>query len=240
MSRPWRMVEILNENGLWLGFHAPTPYYDEELTAQYNAWLLKNRSPEEVAKLRALASVPEGAPVPRLKSPEAAAAPKDRYNTEMAFYMDTERSFYEGMSGYLKGELGVKCPIIGTADHSHTSSPYPMLASLAKLDILDGHVYWEHPGSPAARKHAHGGRSAPFHRGPAFPHRFRRQAVHGQRNEPPFPQRVGRAKEFRSWPRTALSRTGTRSSLTPSSRSCRPTGSRTSVTRSTSRSIRSA
>jgi hypothetical protein len=51
------------------------------------------------------------------------------------------------MSGYLKGTLGVKSPIIGTADHSHTSSGYAMLASLSGLDILDGHVYWQHPGS---------------------------------------------------------------------------------------------
>ena len=66
----------------------------------------------------------------------------------MAFYMDAESKFYQDMSGYLKKDLGVKVPITGTADHSHTSSPYTMLASLSKLDILDGHVYWQHPGSP--------------------------------------------------------------------------------------------
>ncbi|MDR3699192.1 MAG: hypothetical protein P4L56_06120 [Candidatus Sulfopaludibacter sp.] len=142
------IVEILNENGLYLGFRAPTPYYDDELTRLYNTWLQQHRSAEELAKLRGLASVAEGAPVPRLKGQESAAAPKERYNTEMAFYMDTESKFYEDMSGYLKKTLGVKVPITGTADHSHTSSPYSMLASLAKLDILDGHVYWEHPGSP--------------------------------------------------------------------------------------------
>ncbi len=142
------IVEILNENGLYLGFQAPTPYYDDELTALYNKWLERKCTPEELAKLRDLASVPKGAPVPRLKAQEAAAAPKERYETEMAFYMDTESGFYENMSRYLKDELGVKCPIIGTADHNHSGSPYPMLASLSKLDILDGHVYWEHPSVP--------------------------------------------------------------------------------------------
>ncbi|MBZ5623543.1 MAG: hypothetical protein LAQ69_33195, partial [Acidobacteriia bacterium] len=142
------IVEILNENGLYLGFRAPTPYYDEELTRLYNNWLQQNRSPEALNKLRELASVAEGAPIPRLKGQEAAGAPKERYETEMAFYMKTESRFYEDMSGYLKKTLGVKAPITGTADHSHTSSPYSMLASLAKLDILDGHVYWQHPGSP--------------------------------------------------------------------------------------------
>ena len=142
------LVEILNENGIYLGFHAPTTYYDNELTALYNTWLDKNRTPDELKKLRALASAPEGAPVPRLTFQESATAPKERYDAEMAFYMDTESRFYEDMRGYLKTDLGVKCPIIGTADHSHSSSPYPMLASLAKLDALDGHIYWEHPGAP--------------------------------------------------------------------------------------------
>jgi hypothetical protein len=86
--------------------------------------------------------------VPRLRGNEAANAPKERYETEMAFYMDTETRFYQDMSAYLKNTLGVKVPITGTADHSHTSSPYAMLSTLSKLDIVDGHVYWQHPGSP--------------------------------------------------------------------------------------------
>ena len=135
------LVEIVNENGLYPGFRAPTAYYDDELTAQYNAWL--EQHPEQLAKVRT-----PGSPVPRLKSQEIASAPKERYEAEAAFYMDTERRFYEGMSAYLKNELGVKCPIIGTADHSHSGSPYPMLASLAQLDVVDGHVYWEHPEEP--------------------------------------------------------------------------------------------
>jgi hypothetical protein len=142
------IVEILNENGLYLGFRAPTPYYDDELTALYNAWLERNRGPEQLQKLRRLAAVPEGVPIPRLKGQEAATAPPERYDAEMAFFMDTENKFYQEMSAYLKTGLGVKCPITGTADHGHSSSPYPMLVSLSKLDVVDGHVYWEHPGAP--------------------------------------------------------------------------------------------
>ena len=52
------------------------------------------------------------------------------------------------MASYLKDSLGVRVPITGTADHGHSSSSYPMLMSLSKLDIVDGHVYWQHPGSP--------------------------------------------------------------------------------------------
>jgi hypothetical protein len=141
------IVEILNENGLYLGFRAPTPYYDGELTGMYNTWLEKTRTPLQLAALREQAGVPAGAPIPRLRGQDAATAPKERYETEMAFYMETEGKFYNDMNGYLR-QLGVKVPITGTADHSHSSSPYSMLASLAGLDILDGHVYWEHPGSP--------------------------------------------------------------------------------------------
>jgi hypothetical protein len=142
------IVELLNENALYLGFRAPTPYYDEELTRIFNEWLQEKRSPEELKKLRELAGVAEGAPIPRLKGQETASAPKERYATELAFYTDAESKFYRDMSGYLKKDLGVKAPITGTADHSHTSSPYSMLASLSQLDIMDGHVYWQHPGSP--------------------------------------------------------------------------------------------
>ena len=142
------IVELLNENALYMGFRAPTPYYDEELTRIFNAWLQQNRTPEELKKLRELSGVAEGAPIPRLKGQETAAAPPERYATEIAFYTAAETKFYLDMSGYLKQDLGVKSPITGTADHSHTSSPYTMLASLSKLDIMDGHVYWQHPGSP--------------------------------------------------------------------------------------------
>ena len=128
------IVEILNENGIYQGYRAPTPYYDDELTKLYDAWIDRNR-PGEPHR-------------PRLKGSETAAASREQYETEMAFFMDAEERFYQDMSAYLKRDLGVKAPITGTADHSHTSSPYPMLATLAKLDILDGHVYWQHPGSP--------------------------------------------------------------------------------------------
>lgn len=141
------IVEILNENGLWLGFRAPTPYYDQELTDQYNAWLRQKLSAEELRKLREAAGVKGDAPIPRLKGPEVAAAPPERFRAEMSFIMEKENSFYQDMSAYLKNTLGVKSPIIGTADHSHSSSSYPMLASLSRLDIVDGHVYWQHPGA---------------------------------------------------------------------------------------------
>jgi hypothetical protein len=136
------LVEIVNENALYLGFSSRVPFYEDELTKLYNDWLKKKLTPEQLQKVREVSGVTGDAPVPRLKSNEAATAPKERYNAEMAFYMDAENRFYQDMSGYLRKELGVRQPIIGTADHSHTSAPYSMLVSLSKLDILDGHIYW--------------------------------------------------------------------------------------------------
>ncbi len=142
------IVEILNENALWAGFNAPTPYYNDMLTAQYNAWLTKNRSAAEVARLREITGVSADSAIPRLKGPEVGSAPKERFNAEMSFVGYAESKFYLDMASYLKDSLGVEAPITGTADHSHTGSSYPMLESLAKLDVVDGHVYWQHPGSP--------------------------------------------------------------------------------------------
>lgn len=142
------IVEILNENALYMGFRAPTPYYDDQLTEIYNTWLREKLAPAELKKLRELAGVEGDGIVPRLKGPEVAAAPRERFEIEMRFYMETEDRFYQDMSAYLKRTLGVKVPITGTADHSHSGSSYAMLATLSKLDIVDGHVYWQHPGSP--------------------------------------------------------------------------------------------
>ncbi len=136
------LVEIVNENALYLGFSSRVPFYEEELTKLYNDWLRKNLTPEQLQKVRAEAGVTGDSPVPRLKGNEANNAPKERYNAEMNFFMDAENRFYQDMSGFLRKDLGVRQPIIGTADHSHTSAPYSMLASLSKLDVLDGHIYW--------------------------------------------------------------------------------------------------
>jgi hypothetical protein len=142
------IVEIVNENGLWVGFNAPTAYYNDELTTQYNAWLQAKLTPAAVQRLREITGVGPEAQIPRLQGSEVAAAPKERFTAEMNFIADAETKFYVDMARYLKDTLGVKVPITGTADHSHTGSSYPMLTALTKLDILDGHVYWQHPGSP--------------------------------------------------------------------------------------------
>lgn len=139
------MVEINNENALWIGFHGPTAYYDHELTDLYNAWLAKNLSPGDLAKLRTFLGVSGGSPVPLLQNQaEIDAAPKSRFYAESQFFLDTERSYFEEMRRYLADSLRVKSLIIATADHSHVSSGYPLLLATSSFDSTDGHTYWQH------------------------------------------------------------------------------------------------
>jgi hypothetical protein len=135
------IVEILNENGIGQGYNPPSKFYGDELDAMYNTWLETNLTPDQLQKLREAAGVQGDALIPRLAGNARATAPKDRYETEVRFFMDLENKFYQDMKTYLR-DLGVKQPLIGTADHGHSGPPWVMLTSLSKLDILDGHIYW--------------------------------------------------------------------------------------------------
>ena len=135
------IVEILNENGIGQGYTPPSKFYADELDGLYNTWLKANLSPEQLQKLREQAGVQGDALIPRLAGNARATAPKDRYETEVRFFMDLENNFYQDMKAYVRG-LGVRQPLIGTADHGHSGPPWVMLSSLSKLDIVDGHIYW--------------------------------------------------------------------------------------------------
>ncbi len=155
------IVEIVNENSLfefwsrnWLRGQLTkdavryqldlTPYYEKLLTERYNAWLRQRLKPEELRRLRALAGVRGEGPVPRLRREEFREAPKERFYAEAAFYTELETGFFLDMKRYLKETLGVKSLIVGTADHTYWIPPYPLLRSTSRMDIMDGHVYWQH------------------------------------------------------------------------------------------------
>ena len=40
-------------------------------------------------------------------------------------------------------------PVVGTSIHSGGLTPYPLLSSTSKLDIVDTHTYWQHPSYTA-------------------------------------------------------------------------------------------
>ncbi len=146
MSVPnWRPVSAALKFP-YLGFRAPTPAYDKDLLDAYNYWLKQHCSPDVLARLRALTGVAPDQPIPRLQGNEKNSAPPERFYIEMKFFMEMERRFFLDMQTYLKDTLKVKAPLVATADHSHSGSSYPLLASTSLLDIVDGHTYWQHPG----------------------------------------------------------------------------------------------
>jgi hypothetical protein len=142
------IVEINNENALYIGFRAPSPYYQHELMDLYNTWLSKHRSPEQIASLRSISGTKDDqAPIPLMSGFRAvgATAPPERLYAEAEFYNDTQRSYFAEMTTYLKKTLGSKSLIIDTADHSHSGSGYPVLLATLPSDVIDGHTYWQHP-----------------------------------------------------------------------------------------------
>ena len=140
------IVEINNENAIDVGYRAPSPFYAKELTTLYKEWLAAHRTPEELATLRHLAGVADGALLPLLgPRGEAARAAPARFYTEAAFFNDLQRNYFDEFKRYLKETLGSKSLIMATADHNHAGSGYPVLMATQGMDIVDGHTYWQHP-----------------------------------------------------------------------------------------------
>ncbi|MGA2501570.1 MAG: hypothetical protein ABSH20_27840, partial [Tepidisphaeraceae bacterium] len=100
---------------------------------------------ETVAKWRGELKLGEGEAVPRLSPKEFAKAPAERFRAEAQFYVELEDAFFQGMARHLRDAVGVKCPLIGNSDHGHGNACYALLASVSRLDVVDGHVYWQHP-----------------------------------------------------------------------------------------------
>ena len=143
----WFSDRLLGNNtqknpGTWTDI---TAAYAEDLTKQYNDWLRDTLSPEDLSQLRRSAGVADGDPVPRLNKAQFKDAPAKRFHTEAAFYMHLEHVYFKDMYDYLKKNLGVRSLIAGTSDHNHYNSGYPLLDSTSQCDIIDGHVYWQHP-----------------------------------------------------------------------------------------------
>jgi hypothetical protein len=143
----WFSDRLLGKNtsrnpGTWADI---TAWYAEQLTKKYNAWLQKRLSKAELEEFRSLAGVKSDELIPRLTRNQFNATAEKRFHLEAEFYMELEQNYFGQMYRYLKDELGVKSLIVGTSDHNHSRSGYPLLTSTSKLDVVDGHVYWQHP-----------------------------------------------------------------------------------------------
>jgi len=104
------LVEIYNENGL-LSYH----YYEnklEKLPEPYRSQLAESRR--------------------RYRERTG----KDDF---VGHLTELDRAYWIDMRDYLKNELAVKCPVVGTV--LEYSPPHTQ----AELDAVDIHLYWEHP-----------------------------------------------------------------------------------------------
>ncbi len=143
----WFSDRLLGRNtkkrpGTWADI---TAWYADELTKQYNRWLNETRSNQQLRELRRAVGVGQSDPVPRLTRDQFEDAPEAQFHAEAAFYMHLEERYFKEMFAYLKEELAVKALIVGTSDHNHYRSGYPLLRSTSHCDVIDGHVYWQHP-----------------------------------------------------------------------------------------------
>lgn len=119
--------------------------YAADLTDQYNAWLRRKYSADALNRWREQERLPADAPMPRLTPDQFGQAPADRFHAEAEFYLETERTFYLSLAKYLREALGVQALLVGNSDHGHHRTGYPQLAGTSLLDVVDGHVYWQHP-----------------------------------------------------------------------------------------------
>lgn len=160
------IVELVNENSIvesWVkgrlrgeqrepfGTWGDIPSaYAEDLDRLWNDWLLR-RYPDR----QALAAAWEGdlrehedalrGTVRRLQPEDFAAASRGRFHDEATFYSSIERRFFQEMAAYLRGELGVRQPIVGSSDHNHGINGTMHIYDNSLLGIIDGHCYWQHP-----------------------------------------------------------------------------------------------
>ncbi|MCG6925059.1 MAG: hypothetical protein LJF30_07080 [Acidobacteria bacterium] len=143
----WFSGRLLGKNqtkdpGTWTDIPAS---YERELSARYQAWLRERLSDEDLARLRKEAGVGEEEAVPRLAPEGFDEASNLRFQSEASFYIELEDRFFQQMGSFLRDDLGVRALLVGSSDHNHSRSGYPLLSSTAKLDVVDGHVYWQHP-----------------------------------------------------------------------------------------------
>ncbi len=61
----------------------------------------------------------------------------------MHFLWDTEAAYWKEMRDFLRNELGVQSPIIGTQLGAYSAFPLQ-----TEMDVIDIHTYWKHPQYP--------------------------------------------------------------------------------------------
>ena len=82
--------------------------------------------------------------VKRTPSFEIGKYTQRRIGDNAAFYFHLEGAYTDQLTGYLKNELAIKCPVTFTNNYFGLASIY----SQSRADYMDTHYYWDHPGFP--------------------------------------------------------------------------------------------
>lgn len=99
--------------------------------------------PASITGLAADESLEAGS-VQRIDYNRSVACSDARVADMSAFYIGLEEDFFAEMVRYLKQELGVRVPIVGT---NWNIGPGDVVVQ-NKLDYIDNHAYWDHPNFP--------------------------------------------------------------------------------------------
>jgi len=159
------IVELLNENTLFDAWHRNalhpgnkgsgdpnfrnlTEDHSEMLTRMFNDYLKTKFSTAEIQIIREQSQATEEEPIPRARKVNDKKTETDWLHATISFYVHVERQFFTNMRSYLQDTLKVQPLLVGSNDFLHNQSEYPMLYSNKELDVMDGHVYWQHPSWP--------------------------------------------------------------------------------------------
>ena len=82
--------------------------------------------------------------VQRIDFAECALFADQRVRDMTEFYLAVQGEYYDDMMAYLKNDLGVRVPIVGT----NWNTGVPDLSAQSRADYLDNHSYWDHPSFP--------------------------------------------------------------------------------------------
>lgn len=156
-------IEILNENGLLQKWYEGNldrlpEVYSSRLTARRNDWL-REKHGTHAALLKAWGmsdprAIDEQGRMPTGASLDAATIPCVRRRRPgftgseharrdwIRFAIDLETAYYDALREHLRGQLGYAGILFGTI---MANSP---AAVQSRLDVIDGHAYWDHPQFP--------------------------------------------------------------------------------------------
>lgn len=141
-------VEINNENGIICNWWEkkldalPEPFRSD-LQTLWGDWLVRHYGTLEKAAERyagAKAFVIADGKVSLVKKADYSSQPEALQTDWMRFLWDTETAYWREMTTFLKDELKVRAPIIGTQLGAYNVFPIQQ-----EMDVVDVHTYWKHP-----------------------------------------------------------------------------------------------